>query len=134
MDTPVPPSPENLRRLYEALPDYVEQLEEKREARGEKRVSKSLPKNLCDICGRGYNHSYLVLKDSVPEMDGHCPRCETFLKEGYTALIAGNEFAFIKSASLEDMAGKVQKISSDTMTAVKKNFTLEWNTKEPKPE
>jgi hypothetical protein len=134
MNTPIPPNPENLRKLYESLPDYVEQLEQKREFRGEKRVSKSLPKNLCDICGRGYNHSYLVLKESVPEMDGHCPRCDKLLEEKYTALISGNSFAFVKSSVLEDMQGTIQKVSPKVMKAVAKHFKIEWQTKDTKPE
>jgi hypothetical protein len=130
MNAPVPPNPEQLRALYDALPGMVEQHEQKRELRGEKRVSKSLPKNLCDICGRGYNLSYLITKDSIPEMDGHCPRCAGLLEEKYTAVVSGNSFAFIKSPKLLDMEGTIQKVSPNVMKAIVKECQITPQIKE----
>lgn len=105
------------------MPGMQEELERKRKFRGLPAVKEMVPKKMCGICGRGFD--YTSIQGPLPEMDT-CKKCKEKLAEGYTALISDNRFAFIKSASLIDQAGKIMNISPNVMEAVQKQHIAEW--------
>lgn len=121
------PDPENLRRLHENLPDFVEQRESKRIFAGQKPVSKSRAHKACRICGKLFDFR-IIENMLLPEL-GECDKCSKLLKQGYIAFSSANYYCFGKSKSLEDLAGTVVECSPEIMQKLQDVFSLEWETK-----
>lgn len=120
---PQGPSPEFFRRLKDQLPSFREEVEKKRVRAGQTPVADMVPKKVCEVCGKGFDWG--PIKGPLPEL-AVCEKCEKQLGEGYTALKADNRYAFIKSKSLEDMAGKIMEVSPEVMDQVQKHYVAEW--------
>lgn len=124
---PKGPDPEFFKRLKKQLPSLRDEVEKKRTLRGHTPVSEMVPKKVCSVCGKGFDWG--PIKGPIPDL-AVCDKCQAKLDEGYTALKSDNRYAFIKSASLADMAGKIVPISPDVMEAVQKHYVAEWITKD----
>jgi len=123
-EDPNAPDVSNLKFLKEMLPSLIKGLAEKKAIGRGKRVAPRRPWKCCAVCCDIYEY-----KESFEEVtleNGHCPKCDGLLKEGYVAFVSGDKFAFGKSDRLKDKAGEVMAISLETMAKLEKQFTSEW--------
>jgi hypothetical protein len=117
------PSPEFFRNLKDQLPGFKQELEKKRVLKGQTPVEEMVPKKCCTVCGKGFDWGRI--KGPIPEL-AVCDKCQAKLDAGETALKSDNRYAFIKSASLADMAGQIMQVSPDVMDKVQTHYMAEW--------
>jgi hypothetical protein len=109
------PSPENLRHLRGMLPSFIDGMEQgKLTGRGRPATR---PKCACGICG----HAFMGPWGAKEEIKT-CDHCQKLLDDGYTAIVCGLQYAFIKSPRLPDMAGKVMNVKPHVMAKVMQQF------------
>lgn len=119
---PQGPNPEFFKNLKEQIPAMKEALEKKRTLRGQPAVKDMVPKKICRVCGKGFE--WTTIQGPLPEV-ALCKRCENRLKQGETALICDNRFAFVKSPSLADKAGEIMEVSPEVMDQIQKHHLAE---------
>lgn len=113
------PSRKTLQSLFKALPGYVKQFKKKAAAKKAMRATHAtLPRKVCKICCVAFDSAY-VRKDAGIE-PAICESCQKLLDSGHVALIEGMRYAFIlpKGDAMNDMKGKIVKVSTETMDAV----------------
>ncbi len=123
------PNRHTLQSLIGALPGMMQASENRA---GSVTAAPLVPRNVCNICGKTFN----LAKGSIdlPDQAKSCADCSAALQDGYIVLKAGKHFAFVKSASMADLAGQIVEISEPVMEKVKTQFNLEWKTIEPPPD
>lgn len=86
----------------------------------------NIPDKYCTICGAVFGSA----PPEAPLKAYICGMCNGKLSEGQTAIVCGNRYAFIvNSKSLEDMKGKVIKVSAETMDAMNQLHSDQVKTK-----
>lgn len=129
---PEGPNPENLKHVAGMFPSMMKGLKEGSTHGKGRRVSLNTTRatKLCKICSKGFDLAS-VGPDS-PLMPGICESCDAQIKDGYTALIAGDMYAFVKLSSekYSDLVGQIVPISPQNMEKVQKEFQANWKTKD----
>lgn len=130
---PNAPSRATLLSLLGGMQSMIDGIETGRISRtGSVTDTPPVPRNVCNVCGKTFN----LAKGSIPRPDESksCTDCAASLSDGYTALKAGNHFAFVKSPAFHDLAGQILEISVPVMQRVKQQFNAEWKEIEPPPD
>lgn len=116
--------PQNLDRLHASMLGYVEQ--KKKGHKFTPGVKANIPDKYCTICGAVFGSA----PPEAPLKAYICGMCNGKLADGQTAVVCGSRYAFIvNSKSLEDMKGKVIKVSSETMDAMNQLHSDQVKTK-----
>lgn len=102
---------------------YVAQKQAGQKFAGGKVVN--VPDKYCPICAAVFGSA----PPEQPLKPVVCGLCSAKLKAGETALVCGNRYAFITSASLADMAGKIMNIGPKAMDAVEREYKGHVKTK-----
>lgn len=118
---PDAPDVGNLRQAFANMKDYVRQHKAgnlpAQKFAAEKAESEK-PQNVCRICDAPFNHSKIAV--AKPILTEPCPKCDGFLKEGFTALRAATRYAFVKFMDSTDLHGKIMDVSTEIMDEVEK--------------
>ena len=118
------PDRQTLRKLAGMMPSFIQHQEQKRKTRAGTVRRTMRPRKLCSICARLFD--YVETTEEISMGAGHCELCAAKLKEGYTALVCADRFAFVKSDRLKDLAGTVEQVSPEVMAEVEKHYVSEW--------
>lgn len=130
---PERPAIEQLQQLYNSLPSMAKGVAEGKIGGKGVKAPKKHPTKICKVCFKSFEwktgdapgQEKIIVVESMRDP---CPDCDRKLKEGYTALVAGNRYAFVKSAKFMDWAGQIIHISPQVMSSVQVQFNAEWNT------
>jgi hypothetical protein len=116
------PNPESLRQLSGMLPSYAKGLVEKRIQKNRPApVPTAAPTKYCEICMALFDRKF---EHKGPVESDVCHKCQKLLDEGLTAFITADAYAFGKSDSLKDMAGKIVQIQDATMKMMRDLFDV----------
>jgi hypothetical protein len=121
-----PPSPEFLKNLMGSVKSFVKQKQQGQ--RFKQGVTIPAPRKVCPICLKMHDYG-----NRLPESElikDYCPDCLKSLKDGYTACVCDNRYAFVKSSKLAGLEGQVLKLEKPTMDLLQKEFS--GNVKERK--
>ena len=124
------PSDETLRKLSGMLPSFVEGLAQKRAIGKGQKVPKPIrkvPSKICKVCAVLFDLQHPSDKPIEP---GICLTCEALIKEGYVALISGEQYAFVKSERLKDLPDRIVHLQPGNMEKIKNEFEANWKTRE----
>jgi hypothetical protein len=121
-DQPESPGPSHstLANLAAMMPSFIKGLNKK------KIVGKGIPslirrpQKVCQVCGLLWDHAMLKATDDVHIKTQLCDSCQNMMASGCSALVCGDEYAFVKSYGLEDWAGTIKQVSAHVMASVKK--------------
>lgn len=134
MEIPQGPNPENLKHVAGMFPSMMKGLKEGSTRGKGRRIFPSVtqPTKRCKICGKELDIASLSpVSSRIPTL---CQQCDGLLKEGYTALVAGdmhaNMYAFVKLNTDKELAGQIVPISPQNMEKVQKEFQANWQTKD----
>ena len=88
------------------------------------------PGKLCSVCAKAFAWSNTPVQ--VPSSEP-CKECAEKLKDGCVALVCADEYAFVKSERLKDLAGKIIVIQPVNFQKIKAQFNAEWRKQEDAP-
>lgn len=114
-----------LRQLHGMLPSVAKGLVEK-QAIGKGIKAKPMiqplkPTKICEACSL----LFAFQRDYEGEIQSAvCSKCEKLLEQGFTCFVSADRYAFGKSSTLADMAGRIVQITEPTMTAMEKRFEV----------
>ena len=108
------PSLENLQKLSEALPGYVETIQSKVETE-----RATLFRKICKICCVGFDKAHIIV--DTPAEPGICKECQKQLDDGCFAVVWNLEYAFLRpmDGKNQDMAGQIHPVGRVTMEKIK---------------
>lgn len=113
-----PNGPKNLDKLFDQIKGMARLCKRNKPTRGSRPVvyAKS-PRQVCDICLKLYD--YAICNTQTEPTLSRCEDCKQKLSEGYIAVTClKGGYAFIKSESLSEFAGKMLRVSDETFQAV----------------
>jgi len=116
------PSRETLLSLKAMLPSFIKGMAKKRTiGRGAPTLTRR-PKKVCKVCGLLWDYKLLKVSEETNIESVNCEVCQKQLDDGCAALVCGEKYAFIKSNSLQDWAGTIQRVSPNVMDAIEKEL------------
>jgi len=118
------PSRETLLNLKAMMPSFIKGMAKKK-VLGKGIVSAvRRPRKVCPVCGLLFDHAMIKPTEDVKIETQPCKTCDTALKDGYCALVCGDKYALLKSAELEDWAGKIKQVSPHVIESLEKQYAV----------
>lgn len=116
------PDINNLRRLAEMLPDYVQ-------ARAQRKIkvkgrNPKFPEHVCRICGRPHGAG----SEGKTPGSQVCQPCQQRLDAGQSAIVGDGRYAFVVSESLQDKEthlGTINHVTKAVMDNVMDRFGMQ---------
>lgn len=113
------------------LPSMVRGLKEKRIGGKGRPEQVTRFRKICRVCAKLFDKA--ATDPMRPLETGTCEGCSAMLDQGYIGLRSTDGYAFIKSASLADMAGQVIQIQPANFEQIRAQYNVEWKTIENPP-
>lgn len=125
-DAPQLPGPDRktLLSLRAMLPSYIDGLAKRRIGGKGKPALVRKPRKVCKVCCVAFDHAMLRASDDTAIEGDLCERCKAHLDNGGFAIVAGGDYALLKSPEFTDWAGQIHKVSPAVMEQVKTRFEV----------
>jgi hypothetical protein len=121
--------PQNLGRLYQQVRGMARAFRRRRTKATRKGNKIERPRQACIVCAALYDIA--TVKADAPLVPGMCQTCKQTLAEGYVACVSVGSYAFLRHPELADLAGKIVRMSDDSLAIIKERYAAQGGNTPP---